>query len=104
MSLLGEEVVHSEAAKPGCAQKISKRWLGESGEPAPHVKARVYLSWSLTAPHILRCECTHAIEPLTFPNEYHTRQILAPYARATQFASELTGDRTESLHQALSCS
>ena len=41
-----------------------------------YVKAQIFLYWSFTAPRIMRCECTHAMEPLTFPNQYYTRQIL----------------------------
>lgn len=69
-----------------------------------YVKAQIFLYWSFTAPRIMRCECTHAMEPLTFPNQYYTRQMLRGPSLAWLLMFGPTGDRTESLHQVLNCS
>ena len=71
-----------------------------------YVKAQIFLYWSFTAPRIMRCECTHAMEPLTFPNQYYTRQILhrrpglhgvAPYVRAYRGQNRISAPSTELL-------
>ena len=59
-----------------------------------YVKAQIFLYWSFTAPRIMRCECTHAMEPLTFPNQYYTRQILraTPVAQRAPYLCQQVSD------------